>query len=165
MLFGVKGAMGLVLSLYSLDAKTARKLGLGPEYVPSGEDEELLSCNGFDKAWHMVHFLLTGTAEKTDHPLGLLYDAGLELDEDICSESVWIVSSAQVRAFRDALRTVSDEELRSRFDPEAMAAADAYAAYGLCTDDWDYVSQGIPELRDFAEACATRGCGAIIAIM
>ena len=87
-----------------------------------GEDEELLSSSGFDKAWHMVHFVLTGTAEATGDPLGLLYDAGLE-PEDFCSEDVWIVSSAQVRAFRDALCAVSDEELQSRFDPEAMAAA------------------------------------------
>ena len=154
--------MGLTLSLYSLDAKTARELGLGPEYGPSGEDEELLSCEVY-KAWHMVHFLLTGTAEATNHPLGLLYDAGFE-PEDFCSEDVWIVSSAQVRAFRDALRAVSDEELRRRFDPEAMAAADVYGAYGLSADDWDYVSEVIPQLRDFSEACAARGCGAIIII-
>ena len=156
--------MGLTLSLYSLDAETVRELGLGPEYVPSPEDEELLSCNELGKDWHIVHFLLAGTAEGTDHPLGLLYDAGLE-PEDFCSEDVWIVSSAQVRAFRDALSTVSDEELQSRFDPERMAAANVYRADGMTADDWDDVSQGIPQLRDFAEACATRGCGAIIVIM
>ena len=154
--------MGLTLSVYSLDAKTADDFGLEPEYVPSAEGEELLSCDGLGKDWHIVHFLLTGTAEATHHPLGLLYDAGLELED---SEGVWIVSSAQVRAFRDALRSVSDEELQSRFDPEAMAAADVYAAYGLTADDWDNVSEGIPQLRDFAEACATLGCGAIIVIL
>jgi hypothetical protein len=155
--------MGLTLSLFSLDAKTARELALGPEYVPSPEGEELLYCE-LGKDWHILHFLFTGTAEATDHPLGLLYDAGLE-PEDFCSDDLWIVSSAQVSTFREALRTISDEELKSRFDPEATAAADVYQAHGLTADDWDFVSEGIPRLRDFAEACADRGCGAIILIL
>jgi len=137
MMLGVQDAMGLALSLYSLDAETAGELGLGPEYVPSPEGEELLSCE-LGKDWHIVHFLFTGTAAATDHPLGLLYDAGLE-PEDFCSEDLWIVSSAQVSAFRDALHTLSDEELQRRFDPEAMAAADVYRAHGLTPDDWDDV--------------------------
>ena len=154
--------MGLTQSLFSLDAKTTRELGLGPEYVPSAEGEELLSCE-LHKTWHMVHFLLTGTAEATNHPLGLLFNAGFE-PEDFCSEDVWIVSTAQVRAFCDALRAVSDEELQRQFDPEAMAAADVYGANGLSAEDWDYVSEDIPQLRVFSEACAARGCGAIIII-
>ena len=154
--------MGMTLSLFSLDMKTARDFGLGPEFVPSADGEELLGCQGLDKAWHVVHFLLTGTAGPTSDPLGLLYAAGVRLDD--VSEHVAVVSADQVRVFRDALRDVSDDELRLRFDLETMVAADVYRADLLVDEDWDYVSQGIPELRDFSEACTGRGCGAIVVI-
>jgi hypothetical protein len=119
----------------------------------------------FDKAWHGLHFLLTGSADETDGPLSLL-GKGQAIGEDNGYGPPMLVSAAEMRAFHEALSRLSDEELERRFDPQAMLAANVYMADALAEEDigWEYVSQGIPDLRRLAERCAEQNSGAIILI-
>ena len=118
----------------------------------------------FDKAWHALHFLLTGSAEESDGPLGLLLGKGEPVGEDAGYGPPLLVSAAGMRGFHEALAGLSDEDLRRRYDPRAMVAADVYLADSLAEeeDSWDYVSQGIPALRRLAERCVQQNSGAII---
>jgi Domain of unknown function (DUF1877) len=120
----------------------------------------------FDKAWHALHFLLTGSADGTDSPLSLLLGKGEPVGEDGGYGPPLMVPAAGMRRFHEALAALSDEDLRRRYDPQAMLAADVYLADSLADeeDGWDYVAQGIPALRRLAERCVQQNSGAIIFI-
>jgi hypothetical protein len=139
------------------------------EFVEFFFDEDVEKAGDlidFDKAWHGLHFLLTGSAEGTDSPLSLLLDKGEPVGEDGGYGPPLLVSSADMRAFHEALSNLSDAQLQSRYDPEAMLAADLYMAEALGEEEigWEYLSQGIPALRRLAERCAQEGSGAIVFI-
>lgn len=131
-----------------------------------GADVSDIGCASLDKAWHIVHYLLTGTADETDSPLGILLGAGRLLEE--VSEETRVVTASQMRAFSEALRLVGDDELLRRFAPEtiaAMTAANVYLADAPDIAGWgEYILQGLPELRTVANACADRSAGAVVSI-
>ena len=150
---------------------------LGEDAIPGDPDEfgEFFFDEGaedagdlidFDKAWHALHFVLTGSADGTDSPLSLLLGKGEPAGEDGGYGPPLLVSAAEMRQFHEALAGLSDEDLRQRYDPRAMLAADVYLADALAEeeDGWDYVAQGIPALRRLAERCAQQNSGAIIFI-
>ena len=134
-------------------------------YMFSEEARKIGDLIDFDKAWHGVHFLLTGSTLATDSPLRLLCGMGRPFGEDNGSSRPRLVSASEMSAFNDALAALSDAELAKRFDPEAMIAADVYLADVFAEEfGWDYVSKGIPSLRRFAQRCAERGSEAIVLI-
>jgi hypothetical protein len=67
-------------------------------------------------------------------------------------------------AFQSALSALSDEDIRSRYDPKALVENDIYG-FEACMDypaeALEYIMQGIPSLRKFAERCASTGASAL----
>lgn len=84
-----------------------------------------------EKAWHGLHYLLTGSASEGDLPLGFLLQGGEEVGEDDGYGSPRLFEHAQVRELDAALSAVSDDDLWSRFDPEQMSEQ------GVYPDCWD----------------------------
>jgi triphosphoribosyl-dephospho-CoA synthetase len=70
-------------------------------------------------------------------------------------------------SFNSALKNLSDEDIEKRYDPKAMDEAQLYAS-DIFADEGDealdYVMQGIPQLRTFAEKCAATNSGALVGI-
>ena len=80
-----------------------------------------------DKSWHGIHYLLTGKADESGTPLEFLVAGGtLVGDEDAGYGPPRVFTSAETRAIATALAAVGDDELRSRFVPEAMMRAEIY---------------------------------------
>ncbi|PKP93684.1 MAG: DUF1877 domain-containing protein [Alphaproteobacteria bacterium HGW-Alphaproteobacteria-16] len=110
----------------------------------------------FDKAWHALHFMLTGDAGKTEHPLSVL----VATDEDLIGTDengfggYWQFDPVRIRAFADALAAISDDELAQRYNPAAMVTEYVYLA-DLFEEEGEealsYVMQGVPALRRFAD--------------
>lgn len=118
----------------------------------------------FDKAWHIVHYLLTNSAHASDGPLGILFEGGTKLELADGSEDVHLLSPEQMRAFGDALAQISGTELQRRYDPAAMALAGVYGAHfsdDSAEDSWDDVTQLLSDLRKFAGECVDNGLGAL----
>src|SRR6218665_2429993 len=146
---------------------------VGDEPIPSDPDEfadfmfdekaeEAGDLIDFDKAWHALHFLFTGSADPVDHPL-CLWGYGEEVGEDEGYGPPLLMKPEWLRELRDALAALSDEELKRRYDPQAMLAAEVYLADALVDEGeegWEYVSQDIPRLRRFADRCVEHGSGA-----
>jgi Domain of unknown function (DUF1877) len=129
------------------------------------EAQELGDCIEFDKAWHALDFTLTNgpNAESFE----LLMSNGEEIGEDIGYGPGRVIGNAQVTEFHSALSNISDGELRARYDPAAMVAAEIYLSDSLVEEGeegWEYVAQGIPDLRKFVEKCAMDGSSVIIGI-
>ena len=69
-----------------------------------------------------------------------------------------------MRAFAEALASLSDEDLIARYDPAAMDAEQVYLSDVFVDEGEDgakYVMQGIPALRRMAADCVATGRGAI----
>ncbi|MET0286085.1 MAG: YfbM family protein [Polyangiales bacterium] len=92
-----------------------------------------------DKAWHALHFLLTGSATGGEPPLSLLVSArgGTELQgagDDYGPPRLF--SSDVARRAHEALQALADDALLARFDPAAMMAAEIYP------EVWDRPGEG-----------------------
>jgi Domain of unknown function (DUF1877) len=92
-----------------------------------------------EKAWHGLHYLLTGSASEGELPLAFLLQGGEEVGEDDGYGPPRLFSHDQVRELDSALAAISDDELWSRFDPQEMSAE------GVYPDIWDEEEE---ELRE-----------------
>jgi hypothetical protein len=88
-----------------------------------------------DKMWHALSAITTPSAEplrslEDPHPLDPLV-GGTEFGEDLGYGPARRLSPDQVRAVHAHLASLSDEQARARFDPDAFTAA------GIYPDVWD----------------------------
>ena len=79
-----------------------------------------------EKAWHGLHFLLTGSAGESGEPLGFLLEGGQEVGEDDGYGAPRLFQPGEVQQINAALAPISDDELWGRFDPELMEAESIY---------------------------------------
>jgi len=118
-----------------------------------------------DKAWHGIHFLLAGTEEGADWPTGFLLNGGAEIGkEDVGygpARALTAQKTAEVAAF---LKGIPVSDLRSRYDPTAMAKAEIYP--GIWDDEdeeaWEYLEEYYQHLCEFVEKTAAEGQGLVI---
>jgi Domain of unknown function (DUF1877) len=79
-----------------------------------------------EKAWHGLHYLLTGSAGEGGLPLGFLLEGGREVGEDLGYGSPRLFEPDEVQHLNAVLAPITDDELWSRFDPDAMEAEGVY---------------------------------------
>jgi hypothetical protein len=146
--------MGMVLCLRRVeDAAVLRAKASGGTdafvaflYEPEAEEDIV----DFDKAWQVLHFLLTQTAYEGEPPLSFLLHAGVLVGPDFGYGPARLAEPCEVRAFRDALAGLDDATLRARYDLSAIVANDIYLAETLADEGeegWEYVVQSLPALR------------------
>jgi Domain of unknown function (DUF1877) len=93
-----------------------------PLELQPGEGD--LGADGdLDKAWHGIHYLLTGTAWEGDPPLNFLLVGGRDVDD---FETAHTFTAAETRDIAAALARVDDGELRRRFAPAEMMRLEIY---------------------------------------
>jgi hypothetical protein len=92
-----------------------------------------------EKAWHGLHFLLTGSAGASGVPLGFLLEGGQEVGEDDGYGAPRLFQPGEVQQINAALAPISGDELWGRFDRERMEAESIYPCI------WDEEEE---ELRD-----------------
>jgi hypothetical protein len=110
-----------------------------PADVHSSQERGQTPSVHLEKAWHGLHFLLTGSAGESGVPLGFLLEGGQEVGEDDGYGAPRLFQPAEVQQINTALAPISDEELWGRFDPELMEAESIYPGI------WDEDEE---ELRD-----------------
>lgn len=121
-----------------------------------------------DKAWHAIHFLLTGTAWEGEPPLNFVVTGGTELGDDLGYGPARGLTSDEVQGVASALKDIPTESLVQRFDPEALESAEIYP------DIWDrpqeeddsrgYVTGYYDELRAFVLEAAAEGQALLVAM-
>jgi len=143
---------------------------LYPEEDDTLDDSSLLDL---DKAWHGIHYLLTGTAWEGEPPLNALVVGGTSLpdpDDEWAYGPPRILRSADVRALDQALDAVSDQDLRNRFDAAEMTAKEIYPEVIWERDPREdnalgYLMEYVRVLRDFIRATNATGEGLVIALV
>jgi hypothetical protein len=74
-----------------------------------------------EKAWHGLHYLLTGSADESGSPLGFLVEGGQEIeDADGGYGPPRLFTPEETRAIQTALAALTDDDLWSRFVPAEM---------------------------------------------
>ena len=129
------------------------------------DDDDLLYI---DKAWDGLHYLLAGTREDGDSPARFLLRGGVSIAED---ESLYLrfLSPAELFDFHMFLSDLSADELRARFDPEAMTELHIYPSTVWSGDPAEddtlgYLLSHYERVRDFVRQTALENKGVVIYI-
>jgi hypothetical protein len=163
--------MSMIGCLRRLGDRDLARLLAEPELILDYLDSDGEEANGsfgphadidVDKAWHGIHFLLTGSAWEGEFPLSFLVRGGAEVgDEDVGYGPARGFDSAQVRAIAKALAPIDGEALGDRFDPAAMTRAEIYPEIWDRDSEEDdiveYLVDSYETLRDFVTAAAEAG--------
>jgi hypothetical protein len=112
-----------------------------------------------DKAWHGLHFLLTGTAWEGDFPLNFIAAGGEEVGDDLGYGPARGLPSGDVQAIDAALQALTPNELGGRFDADRMTELQIYP-FGWSDDpdgEREYLLDFYGDLRAFVHRTAERG--------
>lgn len=125
-------------------------------------------CN-IHKAWHAIHYVLTGQAEGGLEPHCLLLEGGTLLGTPSRDyDPPRVFSPEQVRAFDTVLQPINRlSVLRRRFNHEAMVEAAVYCmneGKDNEAEDLEFTAEFFKRLRRFIHEAAMKGDGVIIAI-
>ncbi len=117
-----------------------------------------------EKAWHGLHYLLTGSAGEGGLPLGFLLEGGREIGEDLGYGSPRLFEHAEVQHLNAALTPIGDDELWSRFDPVAMEAEGVYP--GIWDEEEEQLREEyvtyFQELKQVVAQASTRDMGLLV---
>jgi hypothetical protein len=134
-----------------------------PLWPPAGEDESF----DFEKSWHPLHYLLTGTAWEGTEPANFIVEGGEPLgdDDDV---NVRLLRPPLVRAVADLLGTLTPDEIARRYDPVTMEKLRVWTpgvADGRALEaDRRYLLDMFGYLRDFMTTAADRGDAVVVCI-
>lgn len=112
-----------------------------------------------DKAWHGIHFLLTGTDWDGEGPLAFIVHGGQEISEALGYGYPHGFTSNEVKAIDEALRPINADELYERAEPAEFARHYIYPE--VWTDEpkdecIGYVTEYFQQLKQFvAQTAAT----------
>lgn len=128
-----------------------------------GEGEEA----DLDKAWHALHFLLTGSAWEGAWPANFLVRGGTEVgDIDVGYGPARVLTATETREVADHLRGLDAATLRERYDPAALEAAEIYPSIWAHDPEdeglLDYVLENFEVLEDFVRRAAEAGLGLVL---
>ena len=122
-----------------------------------------------DKAWHGIHYLLTGTAWEGSPPLSFLLDGGRTAgDLEVGYGAVRMHAAADVKRIHERLHALTDRDLRSRFRPDEMMRLEIYPEiWDRPPEDDDtlgYLMEYVAVLREQVASAAARGLGLAISL-
>ena len=111
-----KGLLGLLLRLTPV--RVYESVPEADAALPPADPEREVDI---DKAWHGLHFLLTGSADEVEGPTGFLLSGGEALDDEGFARALRPDYVARLAGLLDSLTI---EALRGRYDPRRMTELD-----------------------------------------
>ena len=154
--------MGMYCAIYVASADDLKGVELGESGPAATATATAVSL---EKAWHGLHFLLTGEAWHQEGPLAFLLAGGQQVGDDEESPYRWFAPE-EASEINRALSAVSDDQLWSRFDAEEMEAQDIYPSI------WDEDEEDLKEeyldyfneLKDIVSQAVETGQGLLVSI-
>jgi Domain of unknown function (DUF1877) len=118
----------------------------------------------FEKSWHGLHYLLTGTSSEGEPPLNFLMGGGRELELVDGDTPLLTHSSSDTRRIADALSQLSEEEVRARANPAEFKRLEVYPEVWDDPKSLEYLLEDFRRLRATVTAVANRGLGLLVSI-
>ena len=130
-------------------------------YGADADDSERVVLN---KAWHAIHFALTGERLGGHAPLNFLADEGTPVGEvDVGYGPARVLTSAQVRELAGALAQIEPDDVARRVDVKKLEAQAIYPGNWQRNGyDVDYVVGHYREMRDLVTRLADQGKGLVL---
>ena len=120
---------GMAWAAVSVEPSSTAKLRGDDQLVERLLDEPQKGRSAYrDKAWHGIHFLLTGSEGPTAAPESKVILGGQPVGPDQGYGAAQLLSPAEVREIAEFLEKYPPELLASRYNPTAMEAAKIYPA-------------------------------------
>jgi hypothetical protein len=120
-----------------------------------------------DKAWHGIHYLLSGTTSVSKGPYGPVILGGQDVGPDLGYGPPRFLAISEVAKVSKALSDMPTDQFRRRYDPKAMDAADVYprnwkreGPRGLT-----WLDAAFQELVEFYARAATQRMAVILALL
>lgn len=120
-----------------------------------------------DKAWHGIHFLLTGDAKPNGTLASKVIMGGEDIGPDQGYGPAQLLKPAEVKAIALLLEETTTNLLRKRFNPKAMARANIYPDViweREGEEALDYVLDYYKKLVAFYKLAASKGQAVIFVI-
>jgi len=115
------------------------------EFLESSMEEGGGDFVDIDKGWHLLHYLLTGTAWEGETPLNFVVTGGKDIgEEDVGYGPARAFTDNEVRAIADALDRIDREQLLKRFNGQEMNELEIYPPI-----DWKEVELSEALLGEF----------------
>jgi hypothetical protein len=157
--------MGMVACFTSLSPEALQKLQAEPDLIeeylyPDDGDSEPPNYIDLDKAWHGIHYLLTGQAEGGLEPHSLAVFGGEEFGPEVGYGPARFLTVEQVLSVAGVLSELSPEALGKRFNAKDMEAKDIYPDAIWVRDGQEalnYALEGYQQLQVFYRDAASRG--------
>ncbi len=160
--------MGINCYLHAVDAGEVDRLLADPAAVGPVLRQRRPACD-LHKAWHAIHYVLTGTADGGEEPHCFLLQGGTEIGDEDADDGFGLprlLRPDQVRAFDAVLRPIdSPDALRQRFDHGRMVAAGVYSlSEGREAEDLEFTAHFFDGLRAFIHSAADAGQGVLVSL-
>ena len=103
-----------------------------------------------DKAWHGIHFLLTGTPEGGEFPLNFIAHGGKEIGEDIGYGPLRVLFSKEVEELKQRLEKMPVNDIAKKYNIEALNKNEIYPLTNNWTEeDKSWLIEEYDGLRNF----------------
>ena len=161
--------MGIATFFVPVSAATLATLRRDPDNAEAmlypDDDADVEGSFDVDKAWHGLHYLLTGTGYEGEAPIRWAILGDQDLGADLGMGGSSFLTPGQVREVAAALADFTEAELRANFDPHEMAAFDIYPGIIWMRDGQealDFVMAHFAPLVQFYADAAARGDAVVI---
>ena len=126
------------------------------------DDQDELGADflDIDKAWHGIHFLLTGSVWEGDPPLRWAVFAPTQLGEDVGYGPARLLTADQVVEVRKALAPITGDHLKKKCNWTLMNDSEIYPQ-GWRAGDEDYIAENFAQLKKLYESAARRRMGVV----
>lgn len=163
--------MSMIGNFYLVDDERLRSILAAPTSVHEVVDAAYEEGNGrfldVDKAWHCLHYLLTGREDGGAPPLNFIASGGTEVGgEDVGYGPARAFFSADVAVIADALRPLGHSDLVQSFDGRRMDDLAIYPDAGRWSevdptseDGFGYYLGRFDDLKTLVERAKAQGLG------
>jgi len=117
-----------------------------------------------ERNWQGLHSLLSFGRWKANPLLADAVLGGTKIGVDLCDGPARYLMLEQVREIARALQSVSEEELRSSFDPAALNAAGLPPKGAWTPESFPWLWERFTEVRDFLREAAEYGAAMLLYI-
>ena len=157
--------MGMIGCFVAVSEDTLRNLRDDEESIeeflyPDDGESEPENYVDVDKAWHGIHYLLTGESGGGQEPLSLAIFGGVEFGPEVGIGSARFLTSIQVAELANALDAIPIETLAARFNPKDMEQKEIYPDVIWVRDNresLEYLLENYQQLLSFYRDAAVRG--------
>lgn len=136
--------MSMILCFVPASREVLDGLIADPAGITDFIDAEMERSKDLDKAWHGIHFMLTGDGGGGAMPQATLLLGGVQIgDIDVGYGPARALSPEDTARFHEHISAISAEDFDSRFDAQAMLDQQIYP------DIWDRDLAGDPDGRPY----------------